>query len=102
VKEYEVYVPLRYNDGSPVEPDVIARIGEELLDEFGGVTFFPQRNRGFWKMGHVTFRDDIVIFRALAAKVRPARRFMRQFKEELKKELKQEEMLIVERDVRTL
>ena len=65
MNEYEVYVPLSYNDGSPIEPAKIEAVGERLLEHFGGMTFIPQRNQGFWKMGHVTFRDDIVIFRVI-------------------------------------
>jgi hypothetical protein len=35
VKEYDLYVPLTYNDGTPVEPETIERIGLRLLEEFG-------------------------------------------------------------------
>ena len=102
MKEYELYVPLNYNDGSPVEPARIEAIGERLLQEFGGLTFFPQPNRGMWKMGPVTFRDDVVIFRVLTGKVRSANRFFRQLKEELKEGLRQEDILIVARDAEIL
>jgi hypothetical protein len=102
VKEYDLYVPLTYNDGTPIEPKTIERIGRSLLRQFGGVTFFPQPNEGLWQMGEVTFRDQIVIFRVLSANVRRARRVFRAMKEELKAELEQEEILIVERDVETL
>jgi len=102
VKEYELYVPLNYNDGSPVEAEKIERIGERLLEEFGGCTFFPQPNKGTWKMGHVVFRDEIVIFRVHASNVRAARRFFRGLKAELKQTLQQEEILIGERDAETL
>jgi hypothetical protein len=102
VKEYELYVPLFYNSGSPIEMKKIEAIGERLLDQFGGVTFFPQRNEGMWKMGSVVFRDEIVIFRVLTGKVRLARQFFRQLKEALKRDLQQEEILIVEKDAELL
>jgi hypothetical protein len=102
VKEYELYVPLTYNDGTPVEPRKIEGIGEALLEQFGGLTYFPQRNEGRWKMGDVVFRDTIVIFRVLAEKAGPARRFFKQLKEELKRDLQQEEILIVEREAKAL
>lgn len=53
-------------------------------------------------MGPVTFRDQIVIFRALSSNVRDARRFFRALKLELKTELEQEEILVVEKEVETL
>ena len=102
MKEYDLYLPLTYNDGTPVDAKTIERIGQRLLEQFGGVTFFPQPNEGLWRMGPVTFRDQIVIFRVLSANVRDARRFFKALKRELKTELEQEEILVVEKDVETL
>jgi hypothetical protein len=102
VREYELYVPLHYNEGSPIEDEKIQVIGESLLEKFGGVTFFPQRNRGAWHMEEVIFHDEIVIFRVLTDNIRAARRFFRTLKERLKRELRQEEILIVEKHVEIL
>jgi hypothetical protein len=102
VKEYDLFIPLFYNDGSPVERKKLRELQQRLLEQFDGLPFFPQPNQGFWKMGDVTYRDAIVIYRVLASKVRKARGFLTNLKEELKRDLKQEEILIVERDVRTL
>lgn len=52
-------------------------------------------------MGEVTYRDEIVIYRVLAANSRTARRHPRALKRELKESLGQEVILIVERDVET-
>ena len=102
MKEYELYVPLFFNDGTPVSDEFIDRLGTRLLDHFGGCTFFPQPNEGLWKMGDVTFRDDVVIFRVLTGQVRAARRFFRALKRELIRDLKQEAILIVEKDAESL
>jgi len=102
VKEYELYVPLFRNDATPVRNEVIESIGERLLEQFGGCTFFPQPNKGLWKMGDVVFRDEVVIFRVLTGQVRSARRFFRQLKIELLRELQQEAILVVEKDAETL
>jgi hypothetical protein len=102
VKEYDIFVPLFYNDGTPVEPLKFQRLQSELLAEFEGLTFFPQPNEGFWKMSGVTYRDEIVIYRVLASRLRAARRFLTRLKQRLKRDFKQEEILIVERDVETL
>jgi hypothetical protein len=101
-REYDLYLPLRFNDGSPIEPEKIARLKKRLHDRFGGLTFFPQQNEGIWKVGTVTFREEIVILRTLAEETRPAREFFLQLKEELKTELRQEEVLIVERKIEIL
>ncbi len=102
MKEYDLFIPLYYNNGSPIEPRKFQQLQTRLLDHFEGLTFFPQANEGFWKMADVTYRDEIVIYRVLASKVRSARRFLSQLKQDLKKEFQQEEILIVEREVETL
>ena len=102
MKEYDIFLPLCYNDGKPVEADKFQELQKQLLDRFDGLTFFPQVNQGFWKLGNVTYRDEIVIYRVLASDSRRARRFLRNLKEKLKTELAQEEILIIERDVDAL
>jgi hypothetical protein len=102
VKEYDIFLPLRYNDGTPIELVKFRNLQGLLLSNFAGLTFFPQANQGFWKLGDVTYRDEIVIFRVLASDARRARSFLRKLKEDLKAGFAQEEILIVERDVDTL
>ena len=102
LKEYDIYVPLSYNDGRPVEPEKLGRLRDSLLAVFGGVTFFPQENEGYWQMGDIVFRDRIVIFRVLAHDAELGRAFLRGLKEELKADLEQEEILIVEKDAAAL
>jgi hypothetical protein len=101
-REYDLYIPLHYNDGRAVEPEKIAHLKKRLHERFGGLTFFPQQNEGSWQIGNVTFREEIVILRILAEETRPAREFFQRLKEELKSELVQEEVLVVERKVEVL
>ena len=102
MKEYDLFVPLYYNDGTAIEAEKFQQLHETLLDHFGGLTFFPQPNRGFWRMAGVTYRDEIVIYRVIASVGQESRRFLADLKDRLKAELEQEEILIVERDVETL
>lgn len=98
MKEYDLYVPLTHHDGSPIEPYKLVQLRERLRERFGGLTFFPQRNEGFWTFGGVTYRDEIVIYRILTDDL-GARRFLEELKQQLTHDLKQEEVLIVEKDV---
>lgn len=102
MKEYDIFVPLSYNNGTAIEGRKFQQLQQSLLDEFGGVTYFPQANQGYWKLGDVTYRDEIVIYRVLSSDARRSKRFLRNLKESLKAELGQEEILIVERDVDAL
>jgi hypothetical protein len=102
VKEYDIFLPLRYNDGTPIELIKFQDLQAQLLANFAGLTYFPQANQGFWKLGEVTYRDEIVIYRVLASDSRRARSCLRSLKEELLATFAQEAILIVERDVNTL
>ena len=76
MKEYDIFIPLYYNDGKPIEARKLRRLQDRLLKRFDGLTFFPQPNQGFWTMGEVTYRDEIVIYRVLSSKARKSRRFL--------------------------
>jgi len=102
VKEFDLFIPLSYNDGTAVEGEKLQRLQHRLLEHFAGLTFFPQPNEGYWKLGKVTYRDEIVIYRILASDADDARAFLRALKVELKTTLQQEEILIIERDVSML
>lgn len=97
MKEYDIFVPLFYNDGTAIEPEKFQAL-QEALDRFDGMTFFPQPNEGYWKMAGATYRDEIVIYRVITSKD-DARLFFEGVKAELMAALKQEEILIIERDV---
>ena len=100
--EYDLFVPLRYNDATPVEEEKLARLRRRLVDRFGGLTDLHQSHQGYWRIGGVTFRDEIVIYRVLADEPHTARDFFARLKEELKADLHQEDVLIVERQVEVI
>ncbi len=102
MREFEIYVPLHYNDGSPIETEKLDDLRVRLFEFFGGLTDTRQRNAGAWKVGNVDFHDDIVIYRVLAVKQHPARRFLMDLKQELERSLRQQEILIVERKIEVL
>jgi len=97
--EYELYAPLHYNDGQPIEPEKLSRLKRRLVNEFGGLTHFPQENEGLWKVGSFTFRDKIVILRVLSHDLAKAEKFFARLKEDLKRDWAQNDVLIVARKV---
>jgi hypothetical protein len=102
VKEYDLYLPLRYNDGTLIEPRKFRAVQVRLLEFFNGYTFFPQPKEGVWQMGDVVFHDEIVIYRVVSNRPRQARQFMKQLKQELMRAFKQEEIFMIEREVERL
>jgi hypothetical protein len=102
MKEYDLYVPLYDNHGTPIDPQKLRALKKRLVDQFGGLTHFPQQNEGLWKVGGFTFRDKIVILRVLAADASEAQTFFADLKREMQKAWAQEDVLIVVRDVSTI
>ena len=99
MKEYDIYVPLSNNDGTPVDSEKLRDLKKRLVDHFGGLTHFPQENEGLWKVGAFTFRDKIVILRVLTTEPDKAAAFFAELKKEMQRNWAQEDVLIVVRDV---
>lgn len=93
--EYDVYCPAV--DEARREP-----WKRRLVLHFGGLTEFPQRIEGRWKVGRTVVEDQLVLWRVLAADRDDARRFFRALKRELEVALSQDEVLVTERAVGSL
>jgi len=104
MKKYEIYLPLKYNDGKEIEAEKIKRIREELISVFGALTVssLSAPYQGSWKYGGVTFIDDIIKLEVVTTDDRKARHFFKGFKERLKRLLKQIDILITVQDIRTI
>jgi hypothetical protein len=75
---------------------------EYLLRHFDGLTFFPQPNKGIWRMGKVIYHDEVVIYRVLTENRKKAKKVLLRLKESLKRTFRQEEILIITRNVGVL
>lgn len=64
MKKYEIYLPLKYNDGTEIEPEKLKQIKEQLVAVFGAVTVSPlvAPFQGTWRYGGVEFIDEIIRF----------------------------------------
>jgi hypothetical protein len=104
MKKYEIYLPLKYNDGTEIEAEKIKQIREELIAVFGALTVSSQSApyQGSWKYGGVDFIDDIIKIEIIAAADRKTERFVKEFKERLKRLLKQIDILITAQTIRTI
>ena len=98
-KRYEILLPTRYNDGTPVEPGKLFQTQEELVDRFGALTTSPELNRGVWTHAGHRFEDEHL---RVIVDVPPAsenQAFFRDFKERLKSRFRQIEIWIVSYDI---
>ena len=60
VRRFEVLLPLRFNDGSPVPDAAVADTLIELEEQFGAVSCETQTIRGRWRSEGQTYRDDLI------------------------------------------
>ena len=104
MKKYEIYLPLKYNNGRKIEAEKIKQIREELIAVFGAVTVSSQSApyQGTWKYGGVDFIDDIIKVEIIAGADKKTQRFFRQFKVRLKRLLKQIDILITAQTIRMI
>jgi hypothetical protein len=99
VKEYDIMVPLYYNDGTPVELVKYQTLARDLLEHFEGATFFPTPSEGFRRNGEEIEQDKMVIFRVASSNSRKAKPFLKKLREKIKTDFRQDEILILQRDV---
>ena len=57
-RRYEIFLPNRYNDGSPVESEKFLTTYEELLVQFGGLSVHPESFQGYWMHEGERFEDS--------------------------------------------
>ena len=38
MREYKLYLPLKYNDGAAIEPEKFRKLKSDLVDKFGAIT----------------------------------------------------------------
>jgi hypothetical protein len=100
MQEFEIYLPTMANDGTPIDACKIERIKATLAETFGGYTHLNQRSEGAWRMGGVTFRDEVTIVRVLDDG--SAKFDWLGFKRGIETALKQEAILIINRDVKSV
>ena len=104
MKRYEIYLPLKYNDGKEIEPEKIKQIREGLIEEFGALTVssLSAPYQGTWKYGGVEFIDDIIKIEVITIDDENADDFFKNYKEHLRTLLVQIDILITVQDIHTI
>ena len=99
-RRYELLLPIRYNDGSPVEAEKMDEVIGELSAHFGGVTFHPEHLRGVWLHQEERFEDSNVRLVVDVEDTPDNADFFRRYKETLKQRFRQIEVWIVSYEIR--
>lgn len=101
MKKYEIYLPLKYNDGKEIEAKKIKQIREELITVFGARTVSSPSApyQGSWQYGGIDIIEDIIKIEIITSGDKKTLAFFKRFKERLKRLLKQIDVLIIAQDI---
>ncbi|HEX6043619.1 MAG TPA: hypothetical protein VFZ22_03965 [Pyrinomonadaceae bacterium] len=104
MKKYEIYLPLKYNDGQEIEPEKLKQIRQQLIAVFGAITVssLTAPFQGTWRYGGVEFVDDIIRFEIITEQDFRANVFFKSFKNQLKRTLRQFDILITVQEIETI
>ena len=98
MNEYDLYVPVCLGPRQRLPISQLNTLKRRLTKQFGGLTYFPQKSKGVWRIGRATFYDEIVILRVLSNQGSTV--FWAQLKADLQRAWKQKQILIVVRKVK--
>lgn len=58
-RRYEILLPLKFNDGQPVPPELIGETAIELRARFGAVSTETQTIQGRWQHQGAFYQDEL-------------------------------------------
>jgi hypothetical protein len=98
-RRYEILLPIRYNDGSSVEPEKFFQAQEELVGAFGALTTSPELLRGVWMNEGQRFEDEHLRLVIDVEATHENRAFFSEFKKRLKASFRQIDIWIVSYEI---
>ncbi len=87
-------MPLKYNNGEPVPPELVLQTREELVQRFGGASFDPGAVEGYWVLASRVYSDELIRVRVSALGTLEDDQFILDYKERLKLRFDQEEIYV--------
>ena len=102
MRRYEILLPLRHNDGSPIPDDLVGGVLVSLRERFGAVSFETQTIRGLWQHEGQIYRDDLVRIFTDVADTAENREWFLALKEQLKHDFQQLDIWIVTHQIEVL
>ncbi len=61
-ERYEILLPLKYNDSTPIEPEKFQETRRELVARFGALTMDAPPISGLWVSGGQEYQDELLRF----------------------------------------
>ena len=57
-RRFEILLPLRFNDGQPIDRELFDQTREELVAQFGSLTLHPSALQGIWVNEGIRYEDE--------------------------------------------
>jgi hypothetical protein len=89
LRRFEILLPLRFNDGTPVPDTLVGQTILELRQRFNAISAESQVIRGHWQHQGEEFRDELVRLFVDVADTPENQAFFVSYKEQLKTRFKQ-------------
>ena len=102
LERYELLLPLKYNDGTPIEPEKFQQTRRELIEKFGAITVEPQSVHGIWTHGSKEYADELIRFIIDIETTPETEEFFREFKARVKVRFQQIEIWITAYPIRLI
>lgn len=101
-RRYEILLPLKFNDGTPIPRDLIVDTALELEERFGPLSTETQEIEGRWRSGGQTYRDQSVRMFVDVEDIPEHREFLLQLKERLKARFQQRDIWLTSHPIDVL
>ncbi len=90
----EFLIPLKYNDGTDIEPEKFLEVRRKVVNLFGAVTYSPNPTEGIWidPKTHKRYYDKSSRFEVSVEETPEIYKTLKELKENLKKIFKQKEI----------
>src|SRR5438105_2597446 len=89
LRRFEILLPLRFNDGSPVPDELVGQTILELRQQFHAISSESQVIRGYWQQQGEEFRDELIRLFVDVADTEENHAFFVDYKEQLKARFRQ-------------
>ena len=102
MRRYEILLPLRFNDGTPVPEELVGDVIVSIRDKFGAASFETQTIRGVWQHEGQVYKDDLVRLFADVPDTPANRAWFLEFKERLKRDFQQIDIWMITHPIEVL
>ena len=89
LRRFEILLPLQFNDGREVSPELLAEAVLEIVERFDAASYETQKVEGYWRYQGVLYRDNLVKIVIDAADEEANREWTRMYKKCWKQKLEQ-------------